>query len=371
MAGTVLVSGGAGFIGSHVCDALLAGGWGVRVLDNLSEQVHGPGGEPPTWLDPEVDLRIGDLRDREAVRDAVKGVDAVIHLAAAVGVGQSMYQIAEYTSVNDVGTAMLLEALVDHPVERLVVASSMSVYGEGRCVDRFGLRHDHVERRVSDLEHGIFDPADTDGEPLVPVATSEDKPPSLSSVYALNKFTQERMALVAGQAYQRPTVALRFFNTYGPRQALSNPYSGVLAIFACQLLNGKRPQIFEDGHQLRDFVSVHDVAAAVVAALTRPSVDAEVLNIGSGSPTSVRHVAELLATTLGSDLEPEILGRYRVGDIRHCYADISRARRILGYSPCVSLADGVRELCEWLDGQRAEDRTAQMFGELEARGLAR
>jgi dTDP-L-rhamnose 4-epimerase len=365
----VLVTGGAGFIGSHLADRLLASGWSVRVLDSLSEQVHGPGAGRPDYLDDRVELRVGDIRDAEAVAESLDDVQAVVHLAAAVGVGQSMYRIAEYVDVNANGTAVLLQQLVDRPVERLVVASSMSVYGEGRYRDRAGGVRDEVERTLSDLEAGRFEPHDEAGHPLVPVATPEDKAPALSSIYALNKYDQERMALIAGRAYRRPTVALRFFNTYGPRQALSNPYTGVLAIFASQLLNGRRPQVFEDGEQVRDFVSVHDVAQACVAALVRPNVAGEVLNIGSGQATSVTQVAGLLADVLGVDLEPEILGRYRVGDIRHCFADTSRAERVLGYRPQVALADGVRELGAWLEGQQAEDRSDQMRTELERRGL--
>jgi dTDP-L-rhamnose 4-epimerase len=368
--GKVLITGGAGFIGSHLSDALLARGAHVRVLDNLSPQVHGPAARRPAYLDPDVELIRGDVRDAEAVRRALEGVDAVCHLAAAVGVGQSMYEIAGYTSVNNLGTAVLLEALATRPVGRLVVASSMSVYGEGLYQAADGRRVEDAERPLERLAAARWEPCDEHGAALVPVATPETKRPSLSSVYALSKFDQERLALVIGRAYGMPVVALRFFNVYGPRQALSNPYTGVLAIFAARLLNGRPPSIYEDGLQQRDFVSVHDVAAACVQALEAPAAGGGVFNIGSGSASTIREIAVRVAAAVGREgIEPEITGRYRMGDIRHCFADIALARAALGYAPRVGLDAGLRELASWLEGQHAEDRVAQASAELAARGL--
>lgn len=316
----ILITGGAGFIGSHLADELLAHGHEVRALDSLVEQVHGPGQRRPVYLNPRVELLVGDIRDGEAVAEALDGVDVVYHFAAAVGVGQSMDMPALYVSVNTVGTAVLLEALRWHPVERLVVASSMSVYGEG---------------------------ARLWGEP---VPTTEDHPPLPASVYALTKLDQERLCLVLGKAAGVPTVALRFFNVYGPRQSLTNPYTGILAIFAARLLAGQPPIVFEDGEQRRDFVHVSDVARACRMAMDAPDAVGQAINIGSGSWATVRQVAELLADGLGMDISPEITGTHRPGDVRHCFADISRARRVLGYSPLVSLAEGVAELCRRLRG---------------------
>ncbi|HLV21391.1 MAG TPA: NAD-dependent epimerase/dehydratase family protein [Polyangiaceae bacterium] len=368
---TVLVTGGAGFIGSYVADELLAKGYRVRALDNLSPQVHGPGARRPAYLDDRVELAVGDVRDERAVAEALDGVDAVVHLAAAVGVGQSMYQIAEYTSVNNLGTAVLLQALSERPVKRLVVASSMSIYGEGRYVDAGGVHHEQVERGIDQLREGRWDPCDEAGQPLTPVATPEHKQPALTSVYALSKYDQERLCLITGRAYGIPTVALRFFNTYGPRQALENPYTGVLAIFAARILNGRPPLIFEDGQQQRDFVSVHDVARACRLALEGDDAPGHVLNIGSGRPRSVAEVASRISKVLGRpDLGSEITGRYRMGDIRHCYADISRARRVIGYEPSVDLDAGLAELGRWLERQRkTTDRSEQARRELESRGL--
>jgi dTDP-L-rhamnose 4-epimerase len=366
----VLITGGAGFIGSHLADALLARGDRVRALDNLSPQVHGPDGRRPTYLDPEVELVVGDVRDRSAVRRALDGVDAVVHLAAAVGVGQSMYEIAHYTDVNNLGTAVLLEALIERPVERLVVASSMSIYGEGLYRDADGTIREGVERSLEQLKAGAWEVRSADGALLEPLPTPETKAPCLASVYALSKYDQERLCLMVGRAYDIPTVALRFFNVYGTRQALSNPYTGVLAIFASRLLNGRAPTIFEDGLQQRDFVSVYDVARACRLALERPAVSDMALNIGSGRHSTVREIAERLGDVMGTPfLEPDITGKYRVGDIRHCYADITRARDVLGYEPGVAFDEGLGELAEWLEGQVAHDRVDEASAELAARGL--
>jgi dTDP-L-rhamnose 4-epimerase len=363
VANTILITGGAGFIGSHLADELLANGYHVRVLDNLTPQVHG-GGDRPEYLSSEVELLVGDVRDPDAVARAVEGVGAVVHLAARVGVGQSMYELAEYTAVNSLGTAVLLEALLHRPVERLLLASSMSVYGEGLYRAADGNLVDGVERPREQLERGEWE---LDG--LEPVPTPETKQPALASVYAVTKFGQERLCLMFGSAYGVPTTALRLFNTYGPRQALSNPYTGVLAIFASRLLNGRQPVVFEDGRQRRDFVSVFDVARAFRLALESDQAAGEVLNVGSGESVTVLEIAERLARILDVDIEPEALGRWRAGDIRHCFADITRARELLGYEPQVDLETGMRDLAEWLAGQVAVDRVDAATEELSSRGL--
>ena len=322
----------------------------MRVLDSLVPQVHEGGGS--------ADI-VGDVRDPEAVGRALDGVDAVVHLAARVGVGQSMYEMAEYTSANSVGTAVLLEALAERPVRKLVVASSMSIYGEGlyRGGDPGERTREQLERREWDFPG------------FEPVPTPETKRPALSSIYALTKYDQERSCLVAGAAYGVPAVALRLFNVYGPGQALSNPYTGVLAIFASRLLNGRAPRIFEDGGQRRDFVSVHDVARAFRLALEGDGADGRAVNVGSGASVTVNELAELLARTLGKDVAPEVTGEFRVGDIRHCFADVSLAREALGFEAQVRLEDGIAELAEWLAGQTAVDRVDEATAELSRRGL--
>jgi dTDP-L-rhamnose 4-epimerase len=368
MLGTVLISGGAGFIGSHVADELLRAGYRVRALDNLVEQVH-EGAQRPDYLDPDVELVRGDVRDSDAVNRALEGVDSVIHLAARVGVGQSMYELAEYAGANTTGTAVLLEALAGAPVGRLVVASSMSVYGEGSYVGSDGQPAEAVERTRGQLQRREWEPRGPAGEPLTPVPTAETKRPSLASAYALTKYDQERLCLLFGAAYDVPAVALRFFNVYGPRQALSNPYTGVLAIFASRLLNDRPPLVYEDGRQRRDFVSVHDVARACRLALECDGVGGATINVGSGESVSVLELAEELASLLGKEIEPEITAKYRIGDIRHCFADISTARELLGFEPEVRREDGMRELAEWLEDQVAIDRVDTASRELAARGL--
>ncbi len=366
----VLITGGAGFIGSHLADELLEAGYEVRVLDNLCPQVHGDTKQPPDYLSRDVEFIRGDVRDGDLLAAVLRGVSSVFHLAAAVGVGQSMYDVQNYTSVNCEGTATLLQALIQHPIERLIVASSMSVYGEGLYRDEAGNLYDGARRDVERLRQRQWDLVSPQGERLEPLPTTETKRADISSIYALGKYDQEQMALMIGRAYGIDTIALRLFNVYGPRQALSNPYTGVLAIFASRLLNSKPPLIFEDGLQKRDLVSVYDIAKAFRLALENPSVADEIINIGSGRRIMIREVAEGMASALGQEhIQPIITDKHRVGDIRHCFADISKARQLLGYEPQVSLEKGFVELAQWLSGQTAFDRVEQANRELEARGL--
>ena len=362
---SILVTGGAGFIGSHLVDELLDHGYDVRVFDSLVAQVHGDAERPP-YLSRDAELLIGDVRDAEAVRRALHGVDGVVHLAARVGVGQSMYEIAEYTGANSHGTGVLLQALLDRPVQKLLVASSMSIYGEGATAPV-----EAVERTREDLEARRFEPRGPNGEVLTPLPTPETKPAANTSVYALTKYDQERLCLVFGEAYSVPTVALRFFNVYGPRQALSNPYTGVLAIFASRLLNHRPPLVYEDGGQRRDFVNVADVARACRLALEQDAADGHAVNVGSGESVTVTEIALKLGKVLGVGREPEVTGTFRSGDIRHCFADITLARELLGYRPAVALEDGMTQLADWLETQTAEDRVDDATAELVARGLAR
>lgn len=364
----ILITGGAGFIGSHLADELLNKGYKVRVLDNLSEQVHGKERIKPAYLNPEVEFMVGDVRDKAAVTEALKDVNAVFHLAAMVGVGQSMYQIRDYTEVNNVGTATLLEALIDNPVEKLVVASSMSIYGEGLYRDSEGNLKMECERKLEDLKNDRWELYEN-GQSLQPIPTSEDKKPNLASVYALSKYDQERLSLITGKAYNIPTTALRFFNVYGTRQALSNPYTGVLAIFASRLLNDNSPLIFEDGNQKRDFIHVKDVARACRLAMETPEANGEVFNIGSGNQYTISGIAEKLAGVMNKDISPEVTGKYRVGDIRHCFANTDKAKNILGFEPQVDFEEGLEELAEWLKDQIATDKVSEASDELSSRGL--
>ncbi|HVY59610.1 MAG TPA: SDR family NAD(P)-dependent oxidoreductase [Xanthobacteraceae bacterium] len=365
----VLITGGAGFIGSHVADLLLANGYSVRLLDNLDPQVH-TAGTAPDYLNPDAELVVGDVRDADAVERALRNVDAVVHLAAAVGVGQSMYEIKSYTQVNELGTAVLLEALARRPVAKLVCASSMSIYGEGLARRQNGEVVNPDERSLEQLRRGIWELQDEDGADLQPLPTPESKRPSLSSVYALNKYAQERLCLIVGKAYGIPTIALRFFNVYGPRQALSNPYTGVLAIFAARLLNGRPPLVFEDGRQRRDFVHVRDVARACLLALESRTASGGVFNVASGISRSILSIADDLAAVMGrSSITPHVTGKYRAGDIRHCFADIRESRTSLGFVPEVAFKQGLEELAAWLADQVAVDRAEHATAELESRGL--
>ncbi len=366
----ILITGGAGFIGSHLCDRLIGEGHQVRVLDILDEQVHGKGRKRPDYLHPDAELMVGDVCNKKDVEQALTGIDRVYHLAAKVGVGQSMYEISSYTRVNNLGTAVLLEAIIQHPVEKLVVASSMSIYGEGLYRDDQGNVFPGYERALHDLKKGRWELHGDDGRVWEPVPTPENKTPCLSSIYALSKYDQERMCLMTGRAYQFPVTALRFFNVFGTRQALSNPYTGVLAIFASRYLNNRSPLIFEDGRQRRDFVHVTDVARACALAGEPGNADGQVLNIGSGHSCSVTEIAARLAEVMRKkEIAPDITGKYRAGDIRHCFADISKAGRLIGYEPRVSLTEGLAELASWLEGQIAVDQVDAASMELEKRGL--
>jgi len=369
MAERVLVTGGAGFIGRFVCDELLRRGNKVRVLDSLIPQVHGR--EPSTdHLPDDVEVIRGDVRDGDAVARALNGVDSVVHLAAEVGVGQSMYEVERYTSANDVGTAVLFERLIDHPVRRVVTASSMSIYGEGLYRDADGALVEDAERTTLKDGQRNWEPTDAHGRPLTPVATPEWKRPNLASIYALNKYVQERTTHIMAKPYGIEGVCLRLFNVYGPGQALSNPYTGVLAIFASRLLNGQQPLIFEDGEQRRDFVHVRDVARAFADALVLPQAAGETFNIGSGHDRSVTEVAEALATAMGkNDITPEIAGKARIGDIRHCFCDTSKAAQALDFTAREDFIEGLAELADWVQQQTAEDRVDQARAELEKRGL--
>lgn len=369
----VLVTGGAGFIGSHLVDALVDKGHRVRVLDALVSQVHGENATPK-YVNPAAEFVRGDVCDRAAVDAALEGIDVVYHEAAEVGVGQSMYEIERYVRANDLGTAVVLEAVLARrpQIRKLVVASSMSIYGEGAytCPECGPIAPQlRSTEQLRDRRWEVECP--NCGKSLSPAPTTEEKPLFPTSVYAVTKQDQEQFCIAVGRSYGIPTVALRYFNVYGTRQALSNPYTGVCAIFSARLLNGNRPLIFEDGEQTRDFVHVSDIVRANLLALETDRADYQAINVGTGRPTSVRTVSNLLAKGLELDLEPEIVAKYREGDIRHCVADISKAKSLLGYEPLVSLEQGIPELLSWVRAQAAQDQVESATAELESRQLVR
>lgn len=374
----VLVTGGAGFVGSHTVDLLLLRDIEVVVLDNLDPQVHTPDDGYPVHLrrhrnDGRLMFIRGDVRNKDLLAHAMRGTDAVLHLAAAVGVGQSMYEPLYYADANVTGTATLLQVIAGASLRprKIVLASSMSIYGEG-SYECGSCR----EEDVSALDHrasvGRWEPVCPKcSARLTSLPTNERKPLESTSIYAITKKVQEEMALCFGRAYHLPTIALRYFNIYGPRQAMSNPYTGVMAIFLSRLLNGKPPLIFEDGLQSRDFIHVADIAQANVSALTIDQSECVAVNVGTGRSITVLALARLLAEELGVDLEPEVSNRSRAGDVRHCYADISEVRRRLGWEPRVGLREGVRDLVAWARQQRPLDRVEEAVKELAQQGLVR
>jgi dTDP-L-rhamnose 4-epimerase len=367
----ILVTGGAGFIGSHLVDELVARGDDVIVLDCLSPQVH-RSGEVPDYLNRGAEFFLGDVRDRRLLTWLVNQCDVIYHQAAVVGVGQSMYEIERYCDVNVQGTATLLDVLAneDHQVRRVIVASSMSIYGEGayRCPEHGPI--DPGLRTPAELQARRWQPrcARCGGE-LVAVATPESSPTRAPNVYALSKKMQEELTLNVCAAYGISAVALRYFNVYGPRQSLSNPYTGVAAIFMSRLKNGNPPLIFEDGQQSRDFISVHDIVSANLAALDAQLEGCHAFNVGTGRPTTVLDVAGTLADILGVQVRPVLAGEYRQGDVRACFGDTAKAEKTLGFKAQVSLEDGLKELCEWSAHRTAVDRVERATEELVAHGL--
>lgn len=364
-----LVTGGAGFIGTHLVRALAEQGDQVVVLDSVESQVHG---QAAPDVPAGVELIVGNVGDPDLAARALKGVDRVVHLAAAVGVGQSMYEIARYTDLNTMATARFLEALVAaRPMpKRLVVASSMSIYGEGEyvCSDHGRMAPGpRPEEQLLARSWEMYCPSC--GNEMRPVGTRETKPLIPTSIYAINKRDHEEMSIVVGAAYGIPTVALRFFNIYGPGQALSNPYTGVAAIFASRLLNGRPPILFEDGAQSRDFTHVSDVVQGILLALESETAVGQAVNLGTGRPVTVNGVARVIAAGLGLDIEAERNDRYRAGDIRHCYADPARAQEMLGFVAQTRFEDGMAQLIDWLQDQRADDRVEDAARELAVRGL--
>ncbi len=369
----ILVTGGAGFIGSHLVDALVAEGQTVRVLDSLDPQVHGANADWPKHASPKAEYLRGDVRDPEAVARALDGVEVVFHQAAAVGVGQSMYEIAAYVSANSLGAGVMLQEISARKtqVKRMIVASSMSIYGEGAYLDAEGKLATPSLRPDEQFEKRQWELLDGAGNALRPIGTPETKPLQPTSVYAVTKRDHEELFLAVGNAYRIPTVALRYFNVYGARQALSNPYTGVAAIFSSRLRNGHPPLVTEDGLQSRDFVHVSDIVRANLAALRCEAGGGRVCNVGTGRPTTIRGLAELLAARLGLAIAPEITEKFRAGDVRHCFADPGFAKRALGFEAKVRFEEGIEDVIAFARAQKPRDDVDRAQRELAERGLQR
>ena len=368
-----LVIGGAGFIGSHLVDGLLEEGHSVRVFDNLDPQVHGPGQKIPDYLNPKTEFVLGDVLDRKALHQALKDVDVLYYKAAAVGVGQSMYEISRYVETNALGAANVLDLIVNEklPIKKIIVASSMSVYGEGTYRDAKEKIIFPKLRGEQQLAAHEWDYRGEEGEVLEAVATNEEKPLFPTSVYAITKRDHEELFHSVGAAYDIPVVALRYFNVYGTRQALSNPYTGVAAIFSSRILCKQPPLVFEDGKQQRDFVHVSDIVQANLLALQSDQANGEAINIGSGNLITVLDIADKLTEYLGGEHAPEIVNKFRAGDIRHCFADVSKAKKLLGYTPRIRFDEGIKDLADWVKTQVAQDKVVESTQELSSRNLLR
>lgn len=366
----ILVTGGAGFIGSHMADALIAQGYKVRILDNLTLQVHQ--GKIPNYLNKRADFIRGDMTNLKDIEKAIYGIDAIFHEAAVVGVGQSMYEIKRYIKNNTLGTAILLDYLVNnrHNIKRILVASSMSAYGEGlyKCnscgLIRPSLRSDE-QMLKKDWELHCPNCSKT----LTPIGIPETEAFKSNSIYAATKQSQEDMVMIFGKAYGIPTIALRYFNVYGPRQSLSNPYTGVAAIFLSRLKNNKMPVIYEDGLQTRDFISVYDIAEANIVCLENEKAFGQVFNLGTGNSITIKMVAKILADLLNKKVEPEITQEFRSGDVRHCIADISLINKTIGWKPKWTFERGMQDLIEWGEKIKAKDLFDQASKELTSKGL--
>ena len=371
----ILITGGAGFIGSYLCEKLYDLGYEIILLDNLSQQIH-PNYEG-SFLQKKVagkaQLIKGDVANKDDWRKALEGVEAVVHLAAETGTGQSMYEIERYYKVNVLGTSLLLDILVNetHSVKKIVIASSRAIYGEGKYKDADGMIHFPLERREEEMSKKIFEPINTStGELLQMVSTDEDAMLHPSSIYGLTKLAQEQMIMLMGKQLKIPSVALRFQNVYGPGQSLSNPYTGLLAVFSNRIRGNKPLDIYEDGRETRDFVYIDDVVESIILSLTKAKADDEVFNIGSGVATPILKVAELMCRFFKQDVPITISGNYRIGDIRHNCADIAKAQKLLGFQPKISFEEGLAKFVEWVNVQEmVEDKYDASVAEIKAKGL--
>ena len=367
----ILITGGVGFIGSHLVDALVGRGHEVVIYDNFEPQVHK---KEPEYLNRNAEVIKADVRDKDTLKDAVMDSGIIFHQAAMVGVGQSMYQVEKYVDVNTFATAKLLDILAneEHSVKKLIVASSMSIYGEGtyQCGD-CGIVYPALRSEEQLMRRRWEMTCPNCGKEVKPLPTDETKPLQPTSIYAVTKKDQEEMSLAIGRAYSIPTVALRYFNAYGPRQSLNNPYTGVCAIFSARIKNNNSPLIFEDGLQSRDFVSVHDVVEANILAMESSNANYEVFNVGTGRATNILEIAQMLIKLYNKDsnLSPEITNKYRAGDIRHCFADISKIKNKLGYKPKIDFEEGMKELVEWGEKEETVDKFEEAHEELKVRGL--
>jgi dTDP-L-rhamnose 4-epimerase len=371
----ILITGGAGFIGSNLTQKLVERGFKVTVLDNLSKQIHGENQNSTLYssIKDIVTFIQGDVCNKSDWKKALRNQDAVIHLASETGTGQSMYDISRYNKVNILGTTHLLDILANenHSIKKMIIASSRSIYGEGKYL----CKNDGVlypnQRQDIDMAKGKFNlVCNKCNEPLQLLATDEDSKIHPSSIYGITKQQQEQMILLMGKTLNIPAVALRYQNVYGPGQSLSNPYTGILSIFSTRLLNENDIDIYEDGQESRDFVFIDDVVNATILALEKKQANNQIFNVGSGVATSVSEVANLLKSLYNSDVKISVSGKYRFGDIRHNYADLSKIENVLGFSPKFDFLSGITSFVNWVKTQKVmEDKYETSIQELENKGL--
>lgn len=372
----VLITGGAGFIGSSLCISLLKDGHDITVLDNLSEQVHGENPDLNSSLYLKIKGKVnfikGSVTDVGVWAEAIKGQEAIIHMASETGTGQSMYELHKYVEVNIGGTAKMLEYLEknSHSVRKILVASSRALYGEGRYINANGQFIYPPARKLTDLKKGIYDLVDETGKLLSLTSTDESSLVHPTSVYGITKQAQEQLVMTVSPSAGIIPVALRYQNVFGPGQSLANPYTGILSIFSTRILHNREILIFEDGNESRDFVYIDDVVSATHKALISESADGQIFGIGSGIPTSVIKAAKTLMEKLNIEVGMRVTGEFRVGDIRHNYADLNKAKNILGYQPQFNFEEGISEFVEWVKRQPIQqDNYDKSIGELRNRGL--
>jgi dTDP-L-rhamnose 4-epimerase len=371
----ILITGGAGFIGSYLCEALYDKGYSLTVLDNLSPQIHSNAEESYLYKKVKGKCRFikGDVCNKEDWRKALKGADAIVHLAAETGTGQSMYEVERYYKINIQGTALLFDMLVNekHHVQKLIIASSRAIYGEGKYKGSAARVQYPESRKPADMLQGIFDLLDPEtNEPMQMLPTDENSKLHPSSVYGLTKLGQEQMCMLMGKQMDIPTVALRFQNVYGPGQSLSNPYTGLLAVFSNRIRNGNAVEIYEDGNETRDFVYIKDVIHSIILSLERKEADHQIFNVGSGVATPIAKVAELLCRYFDGKIPIIVSRRFRVGDIRHNCADLTFIEKKLGFQPSVLFEEGLKYFVDWAKQQeKVNDFYEASVHEIMAKGL--
>ena len=370
----ILITGGSGFIGSRLCEKLYARGYSITILDNLSEQIHGTTESSLfKMIKGKCTFIKGDVRNKEDWKKVIGGQDIIVHLAAETGTGQSMYEIEKYNDVNIMGTAHLLEILAstEHSVKKMIVASSRAIYGEGKYNCKIHGDQYPLRRKEIDMERAEFNPkCEICNVELNLLATDEKSKINPSSIYGINKQQQEQMVMLMGDSLGIPSVAFRYQNVYGPGQSLSNPYTGILSIFSTRILNGNNLEIYEDGLESRDFVFIDDVVDATILGIEKEEANGEIFNVGSGVATTVMEVANSLKKFYNSEINISISGKYRLGDIRHNYADLNKAKNLLGFTPKYNFQKGISEFVSWVKTQEVmEDKYEKSIQELKDKGL--